>query len=112
MAPADAGRGSREEREGAKETSAKGVKGLLHLSPVRYVMLFLMAATSNSWSVRALGHWWKRLHSFGIHWLWFIFTFTYFGRLLDPASFDRGIVQFFLCILAFSVRLVAWRKRR
>ena len=77
-----------------------------------YVMLLLMAATSNSSSVRALGQLWKRLHSFGIHWLWFIFTFTYFGRLLDPESFERGIVQFILCLAALGVRLVARRKRR
>jgi sulfoxide reductase heme-binding subunit YedZ len=76
-----------------------------------YVMLILMAATSNNWSVCALGRWWKRLHSFGIHWLWFIFTFTYFGRLLDPTTFERGIVQFTLCLAALGVRLVAWRKR-
>jgi methionine sulfoxide reductase heme-binding subunit len=77
-----------------------------------YVMLIVMAATSNNWSVRALGRWWKRLHRFGIHWLWFIFTFTYVGRLLDPASFERGIVQFVLCLAALGLRLVAWRKRR
>ena len=77
-----------------------------------YVMLALMAATSNDWSMRRLGRWWKRLHSFGIHWLWFIFTFTYFGRLLDPASFERGIVQFILCLSALGVRLAARRKRR
>ena len=77
-----------------------------------YVMLALMAATSNNWSVRRLGRWWKRLHSFGIHWLWFIFTFTYFGRLTDPESFERGIVQFMLCLAALAVRLIAWRKRR
>jgi DMSO/TMAO reductase YedYZ heme-binding membrane subunit len=75
-------------------------------------MLILMAATSNNWSVRTLGRWWKLLHRFGIHWLWFIFTFTYFGRLLDPATFERGIVQFVLCLAALGVRLVAWRKRR
>ena len=76
-----------------------------------YVMIVVMAATSNAWSVRALGRWWKRLHSLGIHWLWFIFTFTYFGRLLDPESFERGIVQFILCLAALAVRLIAWRKR-
>jgi DMSO/TMAO reductase YedYZ heme-binding membrane subunit len=71
-----------------------------------------MAATSNTWSVCGLGRWWKQLHRFGIHWLWFIFTFTYFGRLLDPESFERGIVQFILCLAALAVRLFAWRKRR
>ena len=46
-----------------------------------YLMMFAMAATSNDASVRRLGRNWVRLHKLGIYWLWFIFTFSYAGRV-------------------------------
>ncbi len=41
------------------------------------VVLYVMAATSNNASVRALGPRWKQLHGFGIHYLWFFFAASY-----------------------------------
>jgi sulfoxide reductase heme-binding subunit YedZ len=72
-----------------------------------YVLLFAMALTSNDASQRALGVWWKRLHTLGIHWLWFIFTFSYFGRLFEPERWMQGAVFFPLCIAALAVRVAA-----
>jgi methionine sulfoxide reductase heme-binding subunit len=45
-----------------------------------YALMFAMAATSNDRSMRAMGRWWKRLHRVGIHYLWFIFAFTFFSH--------------------------------
>ena len=48
-----------------------------------YVMIYVMAATSNDASVRLLGPWWKRIHIFGLHYTWLIFTLSYAGRFTD-----------------------------
>jgi DMSO/TMAO reductase YedYZ heme-binding membrane subunit len=37
------------------------------LGGIGYVLIAMMAITSNNWSVRALGRNWKRLHTFGIY---------------------------------------------
>jgi methionine sulfoxide reductase heme-binding subunit len=92
----------------AREVSALTVLG----GGLAYVMIVIMALTSNTWSVRRLGRWWQRLHSFGIHWIWFIFTFTYFGRVIDPSRFELGVIQFALCVGALGLRIVARRKRK
>jgi DMSO/TMAO reductase YedYZ heme-binding membrane subunit len=75
-----------------------------------YGIMYMMALTSNDRSMRALGRWWKRLHTIGIHWIWFIFAFTYFGRVLDPAHRTEGIVFFGLAMAAAALRLWAWSK--
>lgn len=51
-----------------------------------FVLMWAMALTSNNASVRLLGPNWKRLHTFGLHYLWFIFMQTFAGRLFvdDP----------------------------
>lgn len=77
-----------------------------------YLLMFAMAATSNDASVRALGVWWKRLHTAGIHWLWFVFAFTYLGRLSDPERFAQGAVLLPVALAALALRVIAWRKRR
>jgi len=77
-----------------------------------YVMLYLMALTSNNASMRAMGKWWKLLHRIGIHWLWFVFAFSYFGRIFDP---DRAAIGFFFFPIAAGaalIRLLAWLRIR
>ncbi len=51
-----------------------------------FVLMWLMAATSNNVSVRRLGKSWKRLHAFGLHYLWLIFMQSFVGRVFvdDP----------------------------
>lgn len=77
-----------------------------------YAIMYVMALTSNNASVKALGIWWKRLHKLGIHWLWFIFAFSYAGRLakLD----DAGIAPWFLAIAlaALGLRVTVWMRKR
>ena len=52
-----------------------------------YLLLYLMALTSNDAAVRKLGAKnWKRLHTVGIFWLWFIFFTTYLMRLTPSAA--------------------------
>lgn len=75
-----------------------------------YGLMFVMAATSNNASMRIMGRWWKRLHILGIHWIWFIFTFSYFGRLLDPTLWMQGAVLFPLCMMALGLRVWVWRR--
>jgi methionine sulfoxide reductase heme-binding subunit len=77
-----------------------------------YGLMFVMAATSNSASMRMMGRWWKRVHTAGIHWIWFIFTFSYFGRLFDPGLWVQGAVLFPLCMAALGLRVWVWRKVR
>jgi methionine sulfoxide reductase heme-binding subunit len=77
-----------------------------------YGLMFVMAATSNNASMKAMGIWWKRVHIAGIHWIWFIFAFSYFGRLFDPERAMQGAVLFPLCMAALVLRVWAWRRGR
>jgi len=53
----------------------------LVLGGLGFLVFWLLALTSNDASVRALGANWKRLHRFGVHYLWFIFFVTYLGDI-------------------------------
>lgn len=77
-----------------------------------YVLLFAMAATSSEAAIRALGRNWKRLHSFGIHYLWFIFAISYFGRIMKPESMMTGLVGTSVALAALGLRIAAWLKGR
>jgi DMSO/TMAO reductase YedYZ heme-binding membrane subunit len=74
-----------------------------------YVLFYAMALTSNDWSQRKLGKNWQRLHRFGIHYIWFIYTFTYAGRLGDPGMRHVGIIGTGLFLLALVFRIFAWK---
>jgi methionine sulfoxide reductase heme-binding subunit len=77
-----------------------------------YGLMYVMALTSNNASMKAMGKWWKRLHTAGIHWLWFIFTFSYFGRIFDPERQLQGALLFSLCLAALGLRVWVWARRR
>lgn len=73
-----------------------------------YLTMFAMAATSNDAAVRRLGRNWKRLHTFGIHYLWFVFAFSYFGRTMSgDLSYAPLLV---LALAALGLRGVARRR--
>ncbi len=46
-----------------------------------FVLMWLMAATSNDRSVALLGKNWRRLHTFGLHYLWLVFMQSFAGRI-------------------------------
>lgn len=77
---------------------------------VGYMIMYLMVLTSNRAAMRLLGRSWKRLHSVGIHWLWFIFLFSYFGRVFEPGTIAQGVIGTTLALAALVLRLVAMRR--
>jgi DMSO/TMAO reductase YedYZ heme-binding membrane subunit len=76
-----------------------------------YVLLAAMVATSNDAAVARLGvRRWRRLHVFGLYYLWFIFAYTFLGSVLEgqPRVAPAGFVALFA--LALVARL--WLRRR
>lgn len=81
-----------------------------------YVMIALMALTSNDWSVRTLGpKLWGWLHWIGIWDIWFIFTFSYFGRVTKDQPQEPRIIYitlFALSVAALLIRIATRVSRR
>jgi DMSO/TMAO reductase YedYZ heme-binding membrane subunit len=76
-----------------------------------YVAMFAMAATSSDAAVRRLGaQRWQRLHRVGIYWLWFVFTFSYAGRVAEGRLAFLPFLG--LALGAYGLRIAAWRARR
>lgn len=75
-----------------------------------YAIMYLMALTSNDAAMRALGKNWKRLHTAGIYWLWFIFTFSYFGRVMEGREMPWAGIALATALAALGLRIAAWRK--
>ncbi len=86
-----------------------------------YVVIALMALTSNDWSMKTLRRNWKLLQTFGMYAIWFIFAQSYAGRVfgqradgLADAS-DQVIYQGLLAaaLAALTFRIVTgWARRR
>lgn len=78
-----------------------------------YAILYLMALTSTDGWQRRLGKWWRRLHRFGIYYIWFIFTASYAGRAFgdDPDKRIVGIAFGSIMIVALALRLWPQRSR-
>lgn len=77
-----------------------------------YAVLAAMTVSSLSPVRPAAGLWRGRLHAFGLHYLWLVFAFTYFGRLFDrPDRFVQGAIGFAVTIAAGAIRLLAARRR-
>ncbi len=68
-----------------------------------FVMMWLMAITSNRFGVQLLGKNWRRLHLVGLHWLWFIMVYTFAGRISE----DPGYLVYVLIGLA-GLALRGW----
>ncbi len=80
-----------------------------------YALIYVMAVTSNNWSVKKLGKWWKRIHKVGIHFIWLIFLASYASSALgtDPAYHLEGRALALVVLAALGIRIYAWlRKRR
>jgi len=67
-------------------TTAKAPLVIALIGGFGYVLLLLMALTSNTPAQRALGARWKALHTVGLHTLWTIFTLTLALQLLNHAA--------------------------
>jgi sulfoxide reductase heme-binding subunit YedZ len=74
-----------------------------------FVLLGLMAATSNDASQRALGRAWGWLHTLGLYVLWLDFTVTYAGTAAK-SPFHAVMTLAFLA--ALGLRAAAWAARR
>lgn len=76
-----------------------------------FVMLGLMAATSNDASQRALGRWWGVLHTSGLYLVWLDFIFTYMGPAAMGSPFHIVMTAAFAG--AVGMRMVAaWSTSR
>jgi sulfoxide reductase heme-binding subunit YedZ len=75
-----------------------------------YVLIALMAATSNDVSVRALGLAnWRRLHAFALHYAWLVFVITYARRIASYPDKPEYVVLLACAFAALAIRLAAPR---
>ncbi|WP_162814924.1 hypothetical protein [Erythrobacter aureus] len=78
-----------------------------------YAMIYVMAVTSNAYSMRKLGRSWKRLHTLGMHYIWLVYTASYAGRIFQPEKQVEGLVGTSLLVAAFILRIaVRWPRHR
>jgi DMSO/TMAO reductase YedYZ heme-binding membrane subunit len=75
-----------------------------------YLAMFAMAATSHDAALRRLGRRWRTLHRIGLHWLWFVFAFSYTGRLAAGQPFFAPFAA--LAFAGLAARVAAWRSAR
>lgn len=77
-----------------------------------YVLMTAMVATSNDAAVRRLGPAnWKRLHTFGLYYIWFIFAVTYLRRVMRSPEMTEYWVLLAIALAALAFRLTATRRR-
>lgn len=75
-----------------------------------YLMMFAMVVTSTDAAVRRLGRNWLRLHKLGVYWIWFIFSFSYLGRVLGGKREFAPLLA--AALAALALRIAAARMRR
>ena len=76
-----------------------------------FLLTWIMAATSNNTSQRALGVWWRRIHTLGIYYVWLIFMNTFIGAL--SASSDPLYVGIIAAgLVAVSLRIAVFLRQR
>lgn len=78
---------------------------------VGYMLVAFMALTSTDRARAAMGRSWTRLHTFGLYYVWFVFTITYALRIPDDDRGVIGLVGLPVFVLALALRL-HWRKPR
>ncbi len=77
-----------------------------------YVLIAAMAVTSNDAAVRALGVNWRRLHTFGLHYVWFIFAITYARRIASFPDMVEYKVLLGIAFAALAFRVAVWMNGR
>lgn len=75
----------------------------LYALSVAVVALYLMTITSNNASMRILGRWWKRLHTFGLHYLWLSFFIGFLIALLNLPDGSSGQAVLLISFLAMQM---------
>jgi DMSO/TMAO reductase YedYZ heme-binding membrane subunit len=89
--------------------------GTLVAGGLAYTVLAALVATSFDRSAAWLGpRAWNRLHRAGIHYLWFVFAFTFAGTLAQAEGAHRIWAALSTAALAGALLLrgVAWHRRR
>lgn len=77
-----------------------------------YVLVTAMALTSSDRAVRWLGpRRWRRLHRFGIHYIWAIWAFTWTNLAFQLQAGGLYALPALLTFAALGVRVAAWRSR-
>ena len=77
-----------------------------------YGLMYAMVLTSSNAAQYALGRNWKRLHKLGIHWLWFIFAFSYLGRVMEGVEMPYAGIALGVALAALGLRIMAWQTAR
>jgi DMSO/TMAO reductase YedYZ heme-binding membrane subunit len=95
---------------GALRASGESLEATAAVGGAAYAATFAMAATSNDAAVRRLGRGWRRLHRVGLQLIWFVFAFSYAGRLLAGQLFFAPFAA--AALGALGLRLAALRARR
>ena len=76
-----------------------------------FVVYFAMGLTSNDASVARLGREnWKRLHTYGSYYVWFIYSFTLFGSAVSGRAAAALLLAAF--VSALGLRIATARSRR
>ena len=76
-----------------------------------FVLMWLMAATSNDAAMRTLGRNWKRLHTFGLHYLWIIFMQSFVPRAFMPELNWLYLLISVAGFAALGLRIWAYTRR-
>ena len=76
-----------------------------------FVLIWLMALTSNNKAQRVMGSWWRRLHLLGMHYIWLIFMQAFISGALTASSGWAQLMSF-LGLVAVGLRISAWLSQR
>lgn len=74
-----------------------------------FVLMWLMAATSNDAAQRALKSGWKRLHTFGLHYLWLVFMQSFVGVAASEDPYYLYTLLSLAGFAALALRVFAYR---
>jgi DMSO/TMAO reductase YedYZ heme-binding membrane subunit len=72
-----------------------------------YVVLIAMMVTSSDGCKENLGEKWHRLHNYGMHYLWFVFTYTFVTKAIENSGY--AVVALF-SITAFVYKIYIMKR--
>ena len=90
--------------------------GVAHISWVTliagalgFIVVFVLLFTSTNSAQKRLGKTWHRLHLYGMHYIWFVFTYTLVVKAIEhPAFISTALMPIF----AFIFRMYVLKKQR